>query len=1142
MFSIPIYHLFPAIENKGVRMKKLIVVLLLICSICKSSDKINVDNLTCDYQINPLGIENAQPRLSWQLACTERGAKQTAYQILAASDSTMLSEGRTDLWDSGKTPSDQSTHIVYSGRPLSSRALVYWKVRVWDLQGQATEWSDIAHWEIALGTSDWKADWIGAPNESDDADSSPLFRNEFSCREKPVRARAYVTGLGYYECYVNDGKIGDAVLAPAQTNYDRRRKEEWTQSRIGNMKTRVLYNVFDITDAIHSGANAVGMWLGSGWYRQNDRLDDVSLWYDTPRCLVQIEIEYEDGSRQIVVSNEEWKTAPSPIVHNGLHTGEIYDARLEQPAWTKPGFDDFKWRHATRVRAPDGELHAQVSPPDRVIKYIAPVSVTSLDDSTTRFDFGQMFSGWIQLTARAHQGEKIRFKFIEELGPTYGQTDSYIFRGDGTETWEPRFTWHAFRYVDAISHIPLKKDNLIGCVVNTEVDTVGYFTSANDLFNQIQENARWTQLGNMHGGIPSDCPHRERRGYTGDGQLAARAAMYHFDMATFYTKWLDDIFDAQNGRTGYVPNTTPFQDGGGGTAWGSACVLIPWDMYLHYGDARILETYYSSMKAWFDYMTNELDERGILINQGLGEWVPPDLVSLPPDFVNSCYYFLNCHLLDKIAGILNQKNDRLVYQEAAKKSTAAINKIYYNLDGGFYATGSQGADVLPLAFGIVPDEYIPAVLAHLKNHVTNKCQGHFDTGILATPLLLQVLTDHGMVDLAYTLMNQRSYPSFGYMIEQGATTIWETWQGDASHSHPMFGSVCTWFYGTLAGIRSCEAEPGFKKTIIMPHPVRGLENAAASINTMFGIVSSKWRIRDNDFILDVTIPANCRAEVLLPAVNMNNISKGGRPLSDLPEVDYRGMRNGRAVIEIESGEYHFVSKNCASLFPSPVAEAPTITPPDTLAFQPDSVLIKISHPKKGAILRFTLDGSEPVGASSKYSGPFTCGASTQIKAKAWMPDGGSGFTQERIIQFIDPKQNGLTVDIYDGAWEKLPDFEKMMPAKTMNSFRLNFDELNLSKDVFGLVYTGYLEIQKTGDYTFYVQSNDGSKLWLGDSCVVDHDGQHGPDEKSASLSLQPGRVPLRLEYFQAGGGLYLSVSYSGPDLEKQEIPPFRLFR
>ena len=1068
-------------------MTKYIALFLLFGSISFPSESFKIGNLTCEYQENPLGIETAHPRLSWQIKSSERGILQSAFQILAASDPNLLQPQVADLWDTGKVSSNRSAHVAFEGAPLPSRKIVYWKVRIWDQNDVAGEWSDIAHWEMTLSEEDWKAKWIGSPEESDSADSAPLFRKEFFCKAQPVRARAYVTGLGYYECYVNGDKLSDAVLAPAQTNYDQRRHEVWAESRVGNMATRVLYNIFYVTEQIRSGQNAVGIILGSGWYRQNDRLDEACLWYDTPRCLLQIEIEYKDGTRQLIISDENWKTFPSPIVHNGLHTGEIYDARLEQPGWANAEFDDSIWNDAVQVRAPQGALFSQISPLDRIVKELPPVSVICLDDSTYRYDFGQMFSGWIRLQASAERGEIVRLKYIEELGPTYGQRDTYIFRGEGREVWEPRFTWHAFRYVDVISPISLTKENLIGCVVNTDVDTTGHFSCSNSLFNRIQQNFEWTQLGNMHGGIPSDCPHRERRGYTGDGQIAARAAMYNFDMAAFYTKWLDDIFDAQNSRTGYVPNTAPYQDGGGGTAWGSAAVIIPWDMYLFYGDKKILKTYYPYMKKWLNYLTDALDERGVLVNQGLGEWVPPQLLTLPADFVNTCYYYLNCELLSKIAGILGCEQDSLNFKMAAQRCAEAINNIYYNAEGGYYATGRQGADVLPLAFGIVQDENIPMVLEHLKNHILSECRGHFDTGILGTPLLLQVLTTYDMVDLAYTLMNQRSYPSFGYMIEKGATTIWETWQGDQSHSHPMYGSVCAWFYDTIAGIRPLQTETGFKKTIICPYPVRGLDYAQATLTTLYGALKSEWKIQNESFYLNVSIPANCTALVLLPAVDAKHVAESGGSLDQANNVRLAGMQGSRAVLEIGSGDYSFVSQNCASLFPAPVPEAPTITPPDTLAFLPDSVLVKISHPQKQAVIRYTLDGKEPSAASAKFTGAFNVGEATIIKAKAWVQNENPGLTQERNIQFIDPEKNGISVALYDGAWIRLPDFSNLVPAKVSKSFRLNFDDLNLSKDVFGLVYTGALDITKPGDYTFYVQSNDGSRLWLGSECVVDFD-------------------------------------------------------
>lgn len=1111
--------------------------LTLLC--CSGRESVEITRLTCEYLTNPLGIDVARPRLSWIMESNENGQKQTAYRILAASSKKKLQAGQGDLWDTGKVVSDQSIHVVYDGSPLSSRQQVFWKVRVWDAKNRPSEWSETAFWEMGLlQQQDWQAAWIGSPAESDSFSAAPLFRKEFTINEPVKRARLYVTGLGYYEACLNGSKIGDYKLSPNQTNYDRRQVNSWPEQRVGNMKTRVLYQSHDITGLLHSGENTLGMWLGAGWYRQNDRLDDRPLWYDSPRLIAQLEIEYLDGRRKVIVSDENWKTAAGPILYNGLHTGEIYDARLEQPGWDRPGFDDSHWQHAVRVRPPEGQLRAQMSPPDRVIKTLKPARVETINDSTYRYDLGQMISGWTQLRLAGPAGARLTLKFQEELGPTYGQTDTFILKGAGEETWEPRFTWHAFRYVDVSgSPRPMTPDNLAGRVVNTNVDTAGWFECSNPLFNRILQNYRWTQLGNMHGGIPSDCPHRERRGYTGDGQISCRAAMFNFDMAAFYTKWMNDIADAQNGLTGYVPNTAPYQDGGGGTAWGSAIVIIPWNMFLFYGDKNILASHYGGMKKWIGYLEGELNSRGLLENQGLGEWVPPEPVELPAAFVNTSYFYYNCDLMERIASILGRDEESKEYSELKKSLVSSLLENYYHPELSAYSTGTQGANAFPLGFAYAPDSLTHGLLDQLVRHIETTCQGHFDTGILATPLQLDVLSDNGAHEWAYTLMDQQDYPGFGHMINQGATTIWETWGGDASHSHPMFGSVCQWFYEKLAGINPDPKAPGFKHIIFRPMPVADLTFARAAYKSPYGTIKSEWKIDGSDFVFDVTVPVNCTATVLVPAISRESITTKGNGSDRL--IQFKGMNKGLASYSVASGRYRFESKNCIHLFPKPAIPAPVITPSDTVILKPDSVLITIKTAVPGGDIYYSLDGSEPV---KRYETPFYLSSPAQIKARVLKKGRKPGFIKTRTIRFVDPDRNGLQYRYYPGQWVKVPNMDNLTPRHKDRVYRFGLEGLYLPDELFALRFTGKIKIEKQGKYTFWTSTNDGSLLYINGRLVVSNDGLHGPQERSGSIFLSPGKHDIRLDYFQAGGGLFLKVWYQPPDGNRMEIPAEVLFQ
>ena len=1134
-------------------MKKRIYILFLLifsvfgCTSQKETPVPEVINLRTEYLPNPVGMDVLNPRLSWQMKKEKRGARQTAYRIIVATNDQLLLAETPDLWDTGKIDSDQSNQLVYNGKSLKSGLKVFWKVKIWDEDKSESVWSKTAGWEMGLLTAvEWHAKWIGAPatlTTSEFKNASPLFRKEVAIPKKVRQARAYISGLGYYELYINGVKIGDHVLSPNQTNYDRRNVEKWSESRIGNMNTSVLYETFDITNSLKVGVNAFGVILGNGWYIQADRPTDNSLWYDTPRLIAQFEIEYEDGTKEVINTDDHWKTSLSPIIYNGLHTGEIYDARKEQQGWNEAGFDDSKWVNAVAVRPPTGRLKGQISAPDRVTKIIKPVSVTEPDKGVYRFDMGRLFSGWARLKIAGPKGTKIKLRYIEEFGTTYDQNDTYILKGEGTEVWQPRFTWHAFRYVDVIgSPTPLTLENLEGLVVNTDITGTGTFECSNKLLNRILDNYQWTQLGNVHGGIPSDCPHRERRGYTGDGEISARAAIYNFDMSQFYTKWLDDISDAQNHRTGYVPNTTPYQDGGGGTAWGAAYVIIPWYMYLYYGDIRLLQRHYKGMKNWVEYLKNELDKDGILANQGLGEWVPPAKVEIPADFVNSCYYFYCCQLMVNISGALGNRIEQEYFKRLALNAREAINRAYFNKANSSYSIGRQGANVYPLSFGIAEPRDVNAVFNNLVKNVMND-KVHFDTGILGTPLLLEVLTQMDRTDLAYTLMNQRDYPGFGYMIEKGATTLWETFEGYASHSHPMFGSVCQWFYQDLGGIAPDPAIPGFKHLIIKPTPLSDLAFANTTYQSLYGEVQTQWRFDGDDYLMNVSIPPNTSATVYLLAWGNGTVTESGKPISKDPNIRFLRNEDKYAVYEVESGKYQFLSKGPKSLLKHIILSNPLVHPGDTLVQAHDSVLVNMASDVAEARIHYTTNGAAPDTTSPVFKGPFYVSKQTTIKAKVFLNGYEPSYVKTNTIEFYDPKVNGLTFKYYDGHWTKLPDFSKLPVAKTGVIYKFGLDKILTSRDEFGLVFEGKIRIDQDGTYEFFEHSNDGSRMFINHKMIIDNDGEHNEDEeKTGKIVLSKGTYPLRLNYFNAGGGLYLRVQYSGPGIEKQDIPAMMLFQ
>ena len=1121
-------------------------VAIIFSSGISSNNSTGVGNLECEYLINPIGIDVTTPRLSWKIETAKNNFKQTAYRILVASEIKNLENNIGNLWDTKKVLSEKSFQVYYDGKKLKSGQKVFWKVKVWDQNNNESTWSKTATWEMGLlKESDWKAKWIGKIDKrkvkAGQKNPAPYFRKTFNIKNDIKSARVYIAGLGYYELYLNGKKVSDQVLSPNQTNYDKRQVKSYEKGKIANMSTRVLYVTYDVTDYLQKGENVIGVILGNGWYFQTERREYLPLYFDTPRFITQIKIKGSDGTEKQIISDNTWKVSTGPILDNNIYLGEIYDARLEKPNWNNLGFDDSGWDYAKIVRKPEGKLHAQMSPPDRITKTIKPVSINSPKEGIYRYDFGTMFSGWTKIKIKGERGTKIKLKYFEDSGNTYGQTDTYIFKGEGIEEWHPRFTWHAFRYVEIESpSIKLDLENIIGQVVHSDVKAVGSFNSSNKLFNQIYTDYVKTQLDNMHGSVPTDCPHRERRGYTGDGQIAAQAAIYSLDMRSFYTKWLNDIADAQNKVTGYVPNTVPYHSGGGGVAWGSAYVIIPWYMYLYYGDVDILKKHYKGMKKYIQYLSNRTYENGLIRIApddywDLGEWVPPISTVIPKEFVASAYYYFDLTLMKKIANVLNKKNDVKQFLNVSENVKKSFNKKYYYPDKQSYSIGYQGANVFPLAFGIVTKENEQKVFKSLVKNIEVKNKGHFDTGMMATPYLLEVLTKYGRVDLAYTLMDRRDYPSYGYNIERGATTLWETWTGNESHSHPMFGSVCAWFYQALGGINPDPISPGFKHIIIKPNLISEMKYVHNSYQSIYGEIKSEWKLKNNELELNVKIPPNTTASVFIPGNDNHNVNVNNA------QAVFVNVKDNFVQYSVPSGKYKFIAKKIGELVKTSMLPIPKISPADPTLFYGDSVMVNIIKPVNNSEVRYTLDGTEPNENSELFTRPIFVNKTTVIKAKVFKKNYKSGFTSVSRIDFIDSLKNGVNYKYYIGAWNKLPDFDKLKPSFKGKIYNFNLNNLRTYADKFAVEFTSNIKIDNEDLYTFYLMSNDGSKLFIDDKLVIDFDGLHGSSTKTGKIKLSKGIHKIKIEYFQAGGGLGLEVFYKSNKIEKQKIPASILF-
>lgn len=727
----------------------------------------------------------------------------------------------------------------------------------------------------------WKAIWITDRvdqfPDSAVTEPAPYFRKEFRLKKKPVQATLRISGLGFYEIEINGKRVGDQVLAPAVTNYDVRTLRNLLYHYDDQSRQRVFYNTFDITSMLRKGTNAAGAVLGNGWYNQRDRTVEGHMWYDIPKLIAQIELEFADGSKDTIATDTSWKTTHGPLLHDAIFTGEIYDNRLNLGNWTSPGYNDRKWNRAIPARIPAGRLTPQTVPFNRHAADV-PTVFEAVNDSTYRFTLPETVSGWCALTVRGKAGDKVRLRHISEEGLDYGQTDTYILGGKGTETWEPRFTWHTFRTVEIISpSVPVSAQSLRVRPLYTDVPRIGTFRCSDTLLNRLSEAFDRTMRANFKGIISSD-PHRERLCYTGDAQLVTESLLFNYDMRGFLRKFIDDMEDARNHVTGYVPHTAPFGGGGGGPAWGSAYVIAPHAYYRHYGDTTILREHYDGMKAWVDYLGTRTDSRGLIVREEprgwcLGEWCTlHNAVEIPGELVNTAYYHRMATLMADVARITGHDHDHRYFLALADSIKIDFNREFYNPATGHYWQGRQGSDAIALGCGLVPDSLRETVLTAMIKHI-DSLDRHFDTGIIGTPLTLDVLSDNGYADVAFDLLTARGTPSFDYLLSPSNSTLWETWNGDGDdggrgHCHPMFGSVIAWLHSRLAGIRPDGFIDGVQHITIAPTPTASLEYCEASYITPAGEVISHWEIQpDGRLILAVTIPHGIDATVVFPEWN-----------------------------------------------------------------------------------------------------------------------------------------------------------------------------------------------------------------------------------------------------------------------------------
>jgi alpha-L-rhamnosidase len=864
--------------------------------------------LQAEYKENPVGIDARKPRLSWKIQSDARDVMQAAYQIKVARNPDDLTAERGLLWDSGRVKSEESVNRIYDGPGVESRQRYYWQVRVWDNSGKDSGWSAPVFWEMGLlQPSDWKASWIepGSTEDSPQLGPAPMLRAAFKLNGAVSRARAYVTARGLYEFHLNGHRVGDQVLTPGWTSYNK----------------RIQYQTYDVTNLVKNGVNAAGALLGNGWFRgQISR----NVYTGKIGFLMQINVTYSDGREETIITDQKWKSSTGPILMSDIYQGETYDARLEKTDWAMPGFDDSQWAAVTISSDQKANLVAPAGPPVRRTEEIKPIKILKTPGGDTVVDMGQNMVGWLRLKVEGPAGTTVTLRHAEVLdkeGNFYTenlrkakQTIQYTLKGGGIETFEPHFTFQGFRYV-AVDGYPgtLTLDSLTGVVVHSDMAKSGEFETSVPLINQLQHNIVWGQNGNFVD-VPTDCPQRdERLGWTGDAQVFARTAAFNRDVAGFFTKWLKDLA-ADQLENGSVPHvipdilSRPGRPSAGSAAWADSAVIIPWTMYLVYGDKQFLEDQYPSMTKWVEYMRQRAGDDYIWDGDDhFGDWLAfattrsdyPGATT-GKDYIATCFFAHSTDLLARVARILGRQDDAVRYENLLSKIKEAYRREFVT-DNGRVAENTQTAYVLALEFDLLPENLRPVAAKRLAADVRER--KHLTTGFVGTPYLCHVLTRYGYLDEAYLLLTRQDYPSWLYPVKQGATTIWERWDGQKpdgsfqdkgmnSFNHYAYGAIGDWMYRVMAGIEIDSATPGYKHILIQPQPGGGFE-------TMYGKLSSAWSLKDGKFALAVQIPANTRATIRLPRAKSSDVTESGKPL-------VQGRQDGDAVsVEVGSGSYQF---------------------------------------------------------------------------------------------------------------------------------------------------------------------------------------------------------------------------------------------
>ncbi len=843
---------------------------LLFISSSIQENPVKIIDLKTEYLEKPIGLDTKEPRFSWKF---DNGSfdGQTSYTIYLGTDSSEVANKTGDQWET--TFKTDKQFVSYKGKPLRPFTKYYWSVEVRNLP-QGNNPKAISSFQTGMMNQDnWKGSWI-TDSENVDLKPVPYFRKKVAVKKEIKKATVYISAAGLYELYINGKEIGDHRLDPVYTRFDKRN----------------LYVTYDVTRSLQMDENVVGIQLGNGWYNHQSTAVwnfDQAEWRNRPRFILNLLVEYQDGSSETMVTDSTWKTDLSPVIFTSIYTAEHVDHRLNQDGWSSPGFDDSNWKPAMEVPSPSKNIVAQAMQPIRDVEKIAAKSIRKINDTSYIFDFGRNFSGVTELKVHGQKGTELRVTHSEQLDsvgnldlsnidvhyrPTDDsdpfQTDIYFLNGDQEEIFKPKFNYKGFQYVQVTSSKPieLNKESITGLFMHSDVEQVGNISSSNEIVNKIWKATNASYLSNLFG-YPTDCPQREKNGWTGDAHINIETGLYNYDAITIYEKWMDDHRDEQQ-PNGVLPSIIPTwgwgYDWGNGPDWTSTIAIIPWELYMFYGDNRALGENYENIKKYVDHITSISDENG-LTDWGLGDWVPVKSVT-PKELTSSIYYYVDAVILSKAARLFGKNEDYEKYTLLADKIKEAINNKYLDKKSGMYGEGRQTELSAALYWGIVPDEFKNKVAKNLADRVIMDDK-HIDVGLLGSKTILGALSENGYSELAYEVASQKTYPSWGWWIVNGATTLYENWNleasSDISKNHIMFGAIGAWFFKGLGGIYPDENHPGFKHIILKPGIPNNLAEFSASHTGPFGKITSSWQTSDEKLTYTATIPPNSSASLML---------------------------------------------------------------------------------------------------------------------------------------------------------------------------------------------------------------------------------------------------------------------------------------